>query len=231
MPLKRLIQPVASKLLAFQRSDTKFVWILAALFLLILLNPVLSSVEFTNYFTNILLTLVVVSGILAASDERQVIRQLIFIGSITLSLDWIASLSPGDRPILSILVLGLYSIFMAIVTVAIILAIVQHKIVTLNTICGAISGYLMIGLTGAILGSLLEVAHPGMFLSGGEPLAQDDLLSAMLYYSLVTLSTIGYGDITPGLPLARSLSLALGLSGQIYLTVLVAMLVGKLLKD
>jgi voltage-gated potassium channel len=48
---------------------------------------------------------------------------------------------------------------------------------------------------------------------------------------MVSLSTIGYGDITPAAPMARSLSLAIGLLGQIYLTVLVAMLVGKFLND
>jgi hypothetical protein len=89
----------------------------------------------------------------------------------------------------------------------------------------------MMGLSGAFLALFVETLIPGSFLLSGEILAREGLANTLIYYSLVSLSTIGYGDITPNVPIARSLSLAIGLTGQIYLTVLVAMLVGKFLKD
>ncbi len=65
---------------------------------------------------------------------------------------------------------------------------------------------------------------------GGEMINPGHAWNSLMYYSLVTLATIGYGDITPKHEVAKSISVGLGLLGQIYLTVLVAMLVGKFLK-
>ncbi|NET37796.1 MAG: two pore domain potassium channel family protein [Cyanothece sp. SIO1E1] len=109
--------------------------------------------------------------------------------------------------------------------------VAKSKRVTGNIICGAIAAYLLIGVSASLLATLIETVHPGAFLRGGELLSRDGVFDNLLYYSLVTLTTIGYGDITPNVAIAQSLSIALGLIGQIYLTVLVAMLVGKFLKD
>jgi voltage-gated potassium channel len=130
-----------------------------------------------------------------------------------------------------LLVYALYALVIWLITVAIILTIIKSSKVTANIICGAIAGYLFIGLSGAFIALFLESLNPGSFLAGGELLSQEGLAEELVYYSMVSLSTIGYGDITPAAPMACSLSLAIGLLGQIYLTVLVAMLVGKFLND
>ena len=231
MASKRLIRIIGAKLLAFQHSDTKFVWILTTLSLLIILNPLLPDQGMGDYVVKILFTFIVLSGILAASDEHQVIRQLIAIGLITLVLDWIRSFIPQDQTALLVVVTAFYSLFFGIVTVATVIEVTKSKQVTSNTICGAIAAYLLIGLTASLFATLIETVHPGSFLRGGEVLDPDSRFGDLLYYSLVTLSTIGYGDITPHAPAAQSLSVTLGLSGQMYLTVLIAVLVGKFLKD
>lgn len=231
MALQALVRTIGAKLLAFQHSDTKFVWILLALSLLIILNPLLPSVGFGQYVVTLLFSFIVLSGILAASDERQVIRQLMVIGLITLVLDWIESFATENYVGLSVIIGALYALFLAIVTIITVIEVTKSKRVTGNIICGAIAAYLLIGLTAAILAGLMETIHPGSFLRGGEQLAPERVFDDLLYYSMVTLSTIGYGDITPNVAIAQSLSIALGLLGQIYLTVLVAMLVGKFLQD
>lgn len=231
MPLKAAIRYCASKLLAFQQSESKFVWILGAVSLLILLNPVVPNQGWGTLVFHVLMFFVVLSGILAASDERQIIRQITALGLFVLVLDWIQSLAQDHRPHLAMLVYALYAVFVGFITVAIILEVVKSPRVTANIICGAVAGYLLIGLSGMFVALLIEGLHPGAFVSNGEMLSRDGLGDALLYYSMVSLSTIGYGDITPAAPMARSLALALGLLGQIYLTVLVAMLVGKFLKD
>lgn len=222
---------MASKLLTFQQSESKFVWILIAVFALILLNPLLPNQGWGAYVFRLLLLFIVVSGILAASNERQLVQQLTLLGLGVTALDWIQALARRDFPELALVVYALYAIFVAFITVAIILAVVRSTRVTVNVICGAIAGYLLIGLSGMFIALLLEGITPGHFLAGGAVLGRAGLAEALLYYSMVSLSTIGYGDITPVSPAARSLSLAIGLLGQIYLTVLVAMLVGKYLKD
>ena len=230
MPFKSSRRSVASKLLVFQQSETKFFYILVALFLLIIGNPILPDKGLGAYTVKLLLTFVILSGIIAASNERQIIRQIMALGLLTLLLDWLSLLGP-QWPELALIAFALYCLFVALVTISIIIQIAQSDHVTGNVLCGAIAGYLLIGLTGTFLAILLELAHPGAFVAGGVEIERADLFNTLMYYSLVTLSTIGYGDITPAVPTARSLSLLLGLSGQIYLAVLIAMLVGKYLNE
>ena len=225
------MKSIASKLLAFQRSESKFVWILIAVFLLILFNPFLPNQGWGSYIYHLLLLFLILSGILAASDERQIIRQVTFIGLFVVALDWFSVLARDHFPRLGLLILALYALVIGLITVAIILAIIRSPKVTANIICGAIAGYLLIGLSGAFIALFIETLNPGAFLLSGEVLGRKGIADELIYYSMVSLSTIGYGDITPATPAARSVSLAIGLIGQIYLTVLVAMLVGKFLKD
>ena len=92
---------------------------------------------------------------------------------------------------------------------------------------------MLVGLAWAFLFSLLEVLQPGSFnlpeLSA-EPLDLAAMevrrLSVFMYYSLVTLTTLGYGDITPVTPLARNLAAFEAVMGQLYIAILVARLVG-----
>lgn len=231
MFLRSLIRFIASKLLAFQHSESKFVWILVAVFLLVLFNPLMPNQGWGSYIFHLLLLFVVLSGILAASSERQIIRQITFLGIFVITLDWFQSLAQQQFPRLVLFIYALYALFVGLITVAIILEIVKSKRVTANIICGAVAGYLLIGVSGGFIGLVIESLNPGAFLSGGEVLSREGLADELIYYSMVSLSTIGYGDIIPTTPAARSLSLGVGLIGQIYLTVLVAMLIGKFLKE
>jgi hypothetical protein len=99
--------------------------------------------------------------------------------------------------------------------------------VTADKIYGALCVYLLIGLTWGFMFLTLEGVQPGSFSLGqGQPngIAKDP--ATLVYFSFVTLSTVGYGDITPLSPPARSLAFMEAIIGQIYLAVLVARLVG-----
>ena len=99
-----------------------------------------------------------------------------------------------------------------------------------DAICGSISVYMLIGVIFATGYSMILLANPQGF-EISEALRLDDPSLGphrlMLYFSLTTLTTVGYGDITPVTDLARSLSNVEAVLGQAYLTVLVARLVGK----
>jgi hypothetical protein len=75
---------------------------------------------------------------------------------------------------------------------------------------------------------LVELLAPGSFRGGGVPVIADaHPLESMLYFALVTLTTVGYGDIVPVTPLARNLAALCAVSGQMYVAVLVAALVAR----
>ena len=124
-------------------------------------------------------------------------------------------------------------LFLAFTAGAVLLNVLRPSRVTGDIVNGAVCVYMLVGLAWAFLFSLLEVLQPGSFnlpdLSA-EPIdpASMDVrrLSVFMYYSLVTLTTLGYGDITPVTPLARNLAAFEAVMGQLYIAILVARLVG-----
>jgi hypothetical protein len=99
----------------------------------------------------------------------------------------------------------------------------QHE-VTLDVIYGAIVVYLLIAMMWALIFSLVESLQPGSFTLAQSQI--QDSNSPFYYYSFVTITTLGYGEITPVTDIARSFAFLEAVVGQIYLVVLVARLVG-----
>ncbi|MGB5453350.1 MAG: potassium channel family protein [Sedimenticolaceae bacterium] len=94
-----------------------------------------------------------------------------------------------------------------------------------NTIVGAICVYLLLGMIWALLFGLLEGLVPGSFKGLSSTGANSDFMD-LLYFSFVSLTTMGFGDITPTLPLARYLTFMEGIVGQLYLAIMISSLVG-----
>lgn len=120
--------------------------------------------------------------------------------------------------------------FVAYVIVAIFRILFSDQPVTYNTIAASLCGYLLLGFLWSAVYQVLEITEPGSFsLPGAEdPTAESpaDFSRYALYYSLVTMTTLGYGDIAPRTPPARAFAAVQAVMGQIYLAVLVARLVG-----
>ena len=97
-----------------------------------------------------------------------------------------------------------------------------------GTLLGAVCGYLLLGIIWGLMYSAVEEASPGSFAFPADARApQTRMDSGVLnYFSFITLSTVGYGDVTPTWPLARTLAWLEAITGQFYLAVLVAGLVG-----
>ena len=101
--------------------------------------------------------------------------------------------------------------------------VLRDEEVSREKIFGALSVYLLLGVIWAMLFIMMDSLVPGSFRYGQERVLTE---AQMVYYSFVTLTTLGYGDIVPVSPTARSLATLEALTGQLYLTVLVARLVG-----
>ena len=95
-----------------------------------------------------------------------------------------------------------------------------------NRIMGAIGTYLLIGLVFQQAYRLLAAFVAPAFAIGGVPASFDAIQLKLIYFSFITLTSTGYGDITPLHPYARSLATLEALAGNLFLTVLVARLVG-----
>jgi len=94
--------------------------------------------------------------------------------------------------------------------------------VTSMRIQGALAIYMLFGLAWANAYELVDMSYHGIAFYTQEPMGS---VSAWVYYSFVTLTTLGYGDVVPINRVARMLAIGEAMTGQIYLTVLVARLV------
>jgi len=103
-------------------------------------------------------------------------------------------------------------------------------VITLNHLVGASCIYLLLGIIGAILYSNLFFISPDSF-NGLSNANKKIHFSEFMYYSYVTLTTLGFGDITPISPVAKTMSFMQAIIGQLYLTIMVAGLVGKAISN
>lgn len=97
--------------------------------------------------------------------------------------------------------------------------------IDLNMIMGSICVYILVGICWSIFYFFESIIHPGAF-NGIDVEIGKSRFTDLLYYSYVTLSTLGYGDITPVTPIARTLAFLEALFGQFYIAILVASFVG-----
>jgi hypothetical protein len=118
-------------------------------------------------------------------------------------------------------------LFLGFVALTELRAVLKQRTVTRETISMSISVYLLFGLTWGLFYIVLFDFQPNAFSFGGAPIPSEQQVTPVLvYFSLTTIATVGYGDITPLTLQARYASVAEGIAGQFYLAILVARLVG-----
>ena len=116
-------------------------------------------------------------------------------------------------------------IVLTLVTFSIFLEVIRSKSpIPRHIIWGAIAVYLLIGLSFAILFNLTSLITPGSFVYGLNPSAELDFPD-FVYFSYVTLATLGYGDIVPTTAQARSFAILEAITGSLYLAILIAKIV------
>ncbi|MTB51238.1 potassium channel family protein [Lewinella sp. W8] len=119
----------------------------------------------------------------------------------------------------------IYLVFYAFVAYTLLKMIIATEEVNIGVLYAAVLVYLLIGIIGGYLLMLIENASPGSI----NNLHIENITnpSKFFYFSFITLSTLGYGDITPASPPARSICMILSTAGPLYLTILVALLVSR----
>lgn len=129
----------------------------------------------------------------------------------------------------SILRFLFYFLFYVVITFEIIKQVWRINEVGKDLIMGVISGYICLGLVGYFIFMAIEISHPGSFQSTlfTESFSINQKSDGLLYYSYITLLTIGYGEIVPITTAAQKAAVFLGLLGQFYLVILTAVTVGK----
>ncbi len=211
----------------FDTWTGRYAYLLISLLLLIVVHPFVRTQFLALLIADLSLLMILASGVYAASRRRLAFVVSLFLAIIAVLGRSVPSVTGTEMQTLYMISLASAGIFFLFNAVVVVGDVLRQRAVTVWTICGAISGYILIGLMFACAFMMIESLEPGAFSlpeSSGAPGDTHD--SQLLSFSYVTLTTVGYGDITPVSPGARGLCNIEALLGQIYLAVLVAGLVG-----
>ncbi len=197
---------------------------LISLLLLVIVTPFVEDLEHGPLIEGLLLTFVMASAVVAVSEGRSALWIAVAIAFLAIAGRWIHHFAPGRFPRAIFLApsLGL----LAFVLVQYLRYILRAPVVTFVVLCAAASTYVMLGLLWTMAYVLDASIEPHAFTSTTMPNGPD-LMSGFnaFYFSFVTLSTVGYGDIVPVSKVARMLAAMEAITGTLYVAMLIARLV------
>ena len=214
------------KLLNFLRKNDDeehiFLFMLVSLSLLIVIGPFIDEFTRLDYIKDIFFTAILIFGVSSVSYRKHAVAFALCLVIPIFLITW-------SNKIIVMPGLLLFSDFLAILfflflIITILAHISRQDEVTREVIYGAIIVYLLIGIMWAFVYKIMEFLHPGSF--NIPDILDSDPRNAMVYYSYTTLTTLGYGDVTPISGPAKSLAMLEAITGQMYIAVLIARLVG-----
>ena len=212
------------------RANNRFRILLAFLLLTLLVTPLFESESYALEVVRVIFSFALMGSVYAIGRRRSDI----VIGAIIASPSVIGRWLPGyatSIPVFAV-VTGATAMFLAFVAYKIISEVARLRTVTFDTIFGAVCGYLLLGGLWAFLYSLVNILFHGAFiftnvraLPPSADLMQRSRLVNLFYFSFITLTSTGFGDILPAVPAAKTLAVCEVIVGQFYVATLVARLV------
>lgn len=163
-------------------------------------------------------------SIVMVKNERKRVR-FVFITFAILMFFIILGVNLTEwRSSLKMIALIIPLVFFVLLSIEVFRQMLQEKNVTHSIIIAAFDCYLLLGILGATLFTILLHFNPDAYSNVDDTIR---IFDKMLYFSFVTLTSIGYGDITPVTPLAEKVTAFFGLIGHFYSVVVVGIIVGK----
>jgi hypothetical protein len=206
----------------FRRFTT--VQLLVALGLLFFAFPFVEEVKGGSVIVSILFSLVLLSAVLAIAERKRVLIIAIVLAIPAIGGRWINHLRPDLVP--PSLFLGAGLILVGFVVANLLRFVLRAPSVNVEVLCASIAAYLMLGLMWTIAYWLVDQLTPGGAFSFNTNTGKQSMNGFnAFYFSFITLSTVGYGDITPVSRIARWLAALEAMTGLLYVAVLIARLV------
>jgi hypothetical protein len=214
-------------MIRFIRKTPKSILLLISIFYFVFILPLIKNTGvtgltgLTELMNTIAYSLILFSIFSIIDNKTKFLRYLIILA---VSLIWMMYYS--EHVVFEYIAFIFSTIVFVITTGIMIKQIVSSKTVSAKVIVETISGYLLIGVIFGFLNSILFWVDPNSIGLGGK-----NGISNIMYYSFITVTTIGYGDISPISQAAKSLSILFGIISQLYLTIIMALIIGKFLNE
>ena len=208
-----------------------YAWLLSVLLLMTFVAPMVGEFDLIDhvYIADVLLLALLAVAAYTFLDSALHAGVVVVLALGTLACGAISRVP--EQPIIGLEIAGIVCMSALLFFMAVLIAgdIFTSSKVDEDTICGSLSVYLLFVLFFAGVYTSIQMLDPESFRGIPAEFAADQSLGPnliMIYFSTVTITTLGYGDITPLHIIPRSLASFEALLGQVYLTVLVARLVG-----
>ena len=205
-----------------QTSQGKFLFLMLALLFFLGIAPFLHDLIGIRIILDLFLSAVLLSAIYAVSSKRHQMITALALGLPMLAAIWLKT--PFKYDWLFVIANVLTALFFGYIVVNLLYFIFRESRVSRDVIYAAIIVYLLMGIVWAEIFTLVNHFDADAFDISGFEINNSEAI--FLYFSYVTLTTLGYGDISPLTSHAYSLAIIEAIIGQLYLTVLVARLVG-----
>ncbi len=213
---------IIKKLSASWHKEKSMTILLAALvFYLFIFAPIAKADETGRIISGIFFSLLIISGVASVANERKYKIFIVVFASLAFLSKWFATLLHSDKQIFGDLFSILYFVLLGFVISK---HIFSNRNINIHRIMGSVILYLIIGMVFAYIYSIIEMFANGSFLMTGRK-PDETYESKFVYYSFITLTTTGYGDITPVRTIARSITIIEALIGQLFPAILIARLV------
>ncbi len=211
----------------------RYLFLLASLLTLLVIEPIATSVGILGSLSDALFVATMMVLVLALAEDKvwRIVALILCVPSAA-RIDW-RSLSLRDGADVSLSVGHAVGAFFFVAVIGrIVGSLFVSKSLSLDSVFGAMCGYLLLGVAWALTYSTLYAANPESFQFSEAiraHLQQTEYSKyVFIYYSYVTLTTVGYGDVTPISIPARTLSWTEAVAGQLYLAVLIAGLISAI---
>src|SRR5438132_4708346 len=225
--MKEATQPRHSTkpvLARFRFRGFSTVQLLIALALFFIWAPFVEEIEGGELIVSGLFSLVLLAGVVAVADRKRVMVIAIVLAIPAIAGRWINHFRPDLAPPAVFLTAGL--VLIAFVVANLLRFVLRAPSVNVEVLCASISAYLMLGLMWTMAYWLVDQLTPGGAFSFNTNAGTRSMNGFNgFYFSFVTLSTVGYGDITPVSKIARWLAAMEAMTGLLYVAVLIARLV------
>jgi hypothetical protein len=191
--------------------------------------PLLAALDLDRSLLELFLAVNLLAAVLGAGGRgpaRLLLVLLVAVLGVRLSAIWLQSDALKSTSLALWTVVGLLAAASAVRFA------MRGAAVSAEHLYGALSAYLLAGVFFGVLYWAIERAWPGSFVVAGEMLAPGQFSpTSGIYFSFVTLATLGYGDVVPKGEAARGLAILEAVAGQLYLAVMVARLVSLYVQD
>ena len=208
-----------------------FAILLVAQVVFLFLVPIVGEDELGRDIVGVGFTGLVLAGIGIAIENRRVMPVLIALVVANVLAQWLAELVFGDTVDQEILKAALGAAYLVFLVGALLRMLARQTRVSIDTLLGGVNVYLLLAIAFALIHTIVENVRPGSYQTGGIALSEEashpyaTMSGMFIYFSFITLTTLGYGDIAPARPVAQFVAASEAVVGQLYVAILIGGLV------